>query len=153
MKSAPLLVSAHYASHSDSQRNVQELNTSSITADLVLDRYVAAIQPLRTVGSTNGALETEFREARGSLASLVGNLTEGIEGVPDDVAQETAFATGALAVGIDLDADCLATEILIDDYRPFLGSVTTQARTLGSVMADLVPCSNWAPEELADALG
>ena len=148
-----LVLAGCSGSDSNGTSSSQSQDATSLSADTVLDRYVAAMQPLRTVGSTNGDPETEFRQVGTSLAALVAPLTEGIDGVPDDVAQEAAVATGALAVGIDLLADCLSTEVLIDDCEPLVDNVTTQARTLGSVMADLVPYSNWTAEELTEALG
>lgn len=67
----------------------------SLSADIVLDRYVANVRPLQTVGSSDEDPETEFRQLEPLLVAPFASLTEGIDGCPHDIAPDTAVATGA----------------------------------------------------------
>jgi len=127
-------------------------NEETLTADEVLQIYVDGLQPLQTVGETDGNPATEFREVVDTLTPLVAPLTEGIDGVPSDVTNDAAVATGALTVSMDLVVDCLSDSTFGDECDPLVANAVTLAQSLGEAMSELVPYSSWTVEELLSEL-
>lgn len=121
---------------------------AELSADQVLETFVDALTPLQSVGDSDGDPATEFREVSDTLTPLVAPLTEGIDGVPEEVTTDAAVAAGALAVSIDLVVECLSTEVVSDDCDPLISNSVTQAQSLGQAMAQLVPYSSWTLDEL-----
>jgi len=135
----------------------QDSDTSSpteetLSADDVLQIYVDGLEPLQTLGETDGNPATEFREVTDTLNPLVAPLTEGIDGVPSDVTTDAAVATGALTVSMDLVVDCLSDSAFGDECDPLVANAVTQAQSLGQAMSELVPYSSWTVEELLSEL-
>lgn len=126
--------------------------STELTADEVLETFVEGLRPLQSVGETDGDPATEFRQVTEILTPLVAPLTEGIEGVPEDVTTDAAVATGSLTVSIDLVTECLSTESLADECDPLISNSVTQAQSLGQAMAEIVPYSTWTIDELIQAI-
>lgn len=119
---------------------------TSLTPDEVLEEFVTAVKPLNSVGETDGDPATEFRQVSDTLGPLAGSLTEGIEGVPEDVSYEAAVAAGSLAVSIDLVVECLSTSPT--ECESFVSNSVTLAQEAGQAISEIVPYSNWTVEEL-----
>lgn len=120
----------------------------TLSADEALQTFVDGLQPLQSLGETDGNPATEFRKVTDTLNPLVAPLTEGIDGVPSDITTEAAVATGAMTVSMDLVVDCLSDSAFGDECDPLVANAVTQAQSLGEAMSELVPYSSWTIEEL-----
>jgi len=140
-------------SSSESSTNVSgnsDSTVSSATPDEVLQNYVNALAPFKTLGDTDGNPATEFQQVSAALGPLAGSLTDGIIGVPEDISNDAAVTTGSLAVSIDIVVECLSTSPT--NCEPFVNNTVDLAQDMGRALARIVPYSSWALDELSSRL-
>lgn len=137
---------------SESSGTATDLGSQELTADDVVETYIAALKPLRTVGDTDGNPETEFRQVSAELTPLVAPLTDGIEGIPEEVTSDLAVAAGSMSIAIDLAADCLSAGETSAGCQALIDNSVTQAEGLGQALAALLPYSSWTLEEVLGEL-
>lgn len=146
-----LVVGCSQSSDSESRSSTVS-SVTSLDANGVLDRFVAALRPLAQLGSSNADPEETFREMSRELTPLIEPLTNGIDGIPSDVTTEVAVATGTFVVGVDLVTECLSAGDTSESCAVFESNALSQSGALGSAMAKLVPYSDWTLDELVAAI-